>query len=78
MRDRKPCRLGKQQQMEHNTMNNVTPGAAKGETASDRITLAKFRTQLAVVRQILVRALHEVRVGLASVTLGMPDAGNIW
>ena len=34
--------------------------------------------QPAVVRQILVRSLHEVRVGLACVKLGMSDAGNTW
>ncbi len=57
--------------MEDDTMNRVIPGAAKGETASDRTALAKFRTQLALDRTTLAW----IRTTLTFATFGFGTVG---
>lgn len=52
-------------------MKDLTPGAAKGETASDRTALAKFRTQLALDRTTLAW----IRTTLTFATFGFGTVG---
>jgi len=52
-------------------MNHVTPGAATGDTASDRTALAKLRTQLALDRTTLAW----IRTTLTFATFGFGMVG---
>ena len=52
-------------------MNHVIPGAAGGATASDRTTLAKFRTKLALDRTTLAW----IRTTLTFATFGFGTVG---
>jgi putative membrane protein len=52
-------------------MSHVTPGPAKGDTAGDRTTLAKFRTQLALDRTTLAW----IRTTLTFATFGFGTVG---